>query len=70
VSIILLSCAITGWSQGTAANEQKLKDAATKGFKLDSGMAVPSSIRVEPVLLPAKICQHLFAKEIAETMLP
>lgn len=66
VYLILLFGSVYGWSQGTAANKEKIQDAASKGFRLTSGTAVPASIRVEPVLLPAKICRHLFGKEIAE----
>lgn len=58
--------ATNGWSQsGNAVDAQKLKDAASQGFGLNVGPAVPVSVRVEAVLLPARVCARLFGKEIA-----
>jgi hypothetical protein len=66
LSIIICATAITGLSQsGNAVDQQKLKDAATKGFQLQAGSAVPASVHVQAVLIPARICSRLFGKEIS-----
>jgi hypothetical protein len=46
---------------GNAADTQSLKDAASKGFKLNAN----GPVNVEAVLIPARIAARLFGKEIA-----
>jgi len=66
IPFLLFADGVIGWSQsGNAIDQQKLKDAASQGFTLRGGPAVPASIAVDAVLLPARVCGRLFGKEIS-----
>jgi hypothetical protein len=52
-----------------AATQQKLQDAAQKGIDLaastQGNLDVKNNVSVEAVLLPSRVCQEVFGKEIA-----
>jgi hypothetical protein len=65
ITIASVSVVTLRAQSGNAVDAQKLKDAASQGFGLNVGPAVSASVRVEAVLLPARVCSRLFGKEIA-----
>jgi hypothetical protein len=71
IALLFLALLISGQGQvspmasGSAVDQQKLKDAASKGFRLE-GASIGPQVHIEAVLLPAAICRHVFGKEIAE----
>lgn len=69
-SFALFTCALEG--QGAqnpgnkdAAQTQAIKDAASKGFPMQSAATVRDNVSVEAVLLPYSICKRIFGTEIA-----
>lgn len=57
------------WGQtpasGNAIDQQKLSDAASQGFKMQTSPPA-AQVKVEAVLLPAAICKRVFGKEVAD----
>jgi len=62
----LASLSVWGQRSGTAVDQQKLQDAASKGFQLPVDMTVRESASVQAVMLPYNVCRKVFGGEVAD----
>src|SRR5580658_2486739 len=62
--LLLLAAAPLGWSQN-AAKAKQLEAVQPKGFPMKAKSTVKGKVSVDAVLLPARVSQRVFGREIA-----